>query len=449
MKKGILPICMMLTFAAAAADISGPDVWKTVDAKAVAKWQEERQASAELKVWPGVVADLEKREVVLLAEAAGHRAGVAVEFGLIGPLSDRAYEALAVTVAKPSDIAKAIEAIGCAPGRCIGGLRNQFWPVGNRLSVSFRQVGVSKAGEFQTMDKLLSEDEPKEIFLPSAQIIYTGGRREGERFLADSVMPASVLSFYNACDTIFDLTGMYGQSQAYGRIKVTKTLKQGDLLEFRFTPVRMGDGSLSMKSLKVCVSAEGTNVLASLSVEGKSSGKVALDELVKLIRKEALSGHDLFLGVDFAENLTVRQAAGAAGLFALLDGKGVKLDGCEAGKIFYQAFLPKEKWRERKDRNPQPFELHLTYGADGKLARKLVFIHEDWSGESLDPKLEIREFPFSAWEELPELITKVGGKENKVNVLFVFAPSGMEIGEFKRALELTCDRLPLVHIFAE
>ena len=67
--------------------------------------------------------DLEDQleEVRLLAEAVGHRVGITAEFMLVGPLSDRAYEAVAVTVALPGDIVRAVECLGLARGGCGGG----------------------------------------------------------------------------------------------------------------------------------------------------------------------------------------------------------------------------------------------------------------------------------------------------------------------------------------
>ena len=75
-----------------AEEFTGPAEWRLVNTNAVAAWNASQQklASPALKAWPGVVADAQKREVRLLAEAVGHRAGITTEFLLVGPASDRA-----------------------------------------------------------------------------------------------------------------------------------------------------------------------------------------------------------------------------------------------------------------------------------------------------------------------------------------------------------------------
>ena len=105
-----------------AVEFTGPAAWLLVNTNAVNAWNESsrKTVSETLKVWPGVVADKQKGEVRLLAEAVGHRAGITAEFLLVGPLSDRAYEAAAVTVAKPGDIARAVEYLGVARGGGVG-----------------------------------------------------------------------------------------------------------------------------------------------------------------------------------------------------------------------------------------------------------------------------------------------------------------------------------------
>ena len=111
--------------------------------------------------------------------------------------------------------------------------------------------------------------------------------------------------------------------------------------------------------------------------------------------------------------------------------------------------MPLEKWRERKDRHPQPFELHVTRAADGALSKKLVFIEEDWTVEGLDPKLTPRDYPFTEWAELPKLVTQTGGADSKVRLLFVYAPADLPLNTFMPGVRAVADRLGLVYVFGE
>ena len=449
MRFGLTLLAAVFSAVVQAVDIAGPDFWKSVNPAGIEQWQRAQQAKAGLKCLRGVSVNPASGEVVVLAEASGHKADATVEFALIGPLSDRAYESLAVTVATPGDIARAIELSGCAAGRCIGGLKNQFWPYGNRFTVSFRELPCSDDAPYLPVSGLLAEHDPANSLLPSASVIFTGGRRGADgSYLADTNMPSSVFSLYNADDTIFDLPVVCGQSEAYGRIKTAKALKQGALIEFRFLPVRVDGGSYSAKKFTLEIASDDGALEFRLSGRGVAT-KGGADAVLNLLRAEAGKGYDVYLDAVFDSGLTVAQAAKAAALFAMLDGNGLRMDGTMNGRIYYQAFLPKERWRIREGRNPQPFELHLSRNASGALDRKLVFIGEDWSGEGLDPKLDVREYPFSDWKQLPQLVEKTGGRDNKVLVLFVFAPANAKLSEFEEGLRLVAERLPMVHVFSE
>ncbi len=449
MKRCVFLLAALFCIILRAVDISGPAFWKSVNVGEIEKWQQKQQEKKGLKLWRGVAADPVSGEVVVLAEAAGHQANIAVEFALIGSLSDRAYEALALTVATPGDIARAVESAGSAPGRCIGELFSQFWPYGNRFAISCRELPAENGAPFKPLSTLLRESDPANPLLPSSQVVFTSGRRERDgAYAADTNMPCSVVSLYNARDTIFDITGICGQSEAYGRIKTAKAVKQGTLIEFKFTPVRPERGTFSAKKSVVEVLPAGGDFELKLAIDGGVE-KGRAEDILKRIKAEADKGYDIYLGIGFSPDLTVAQAAKAAALFAMLDGKGLRVDGVGKGALFYQAFLPKEQWRSRQGRNPQPFELHLKRRPDGALERKLAFIEEDWSGEELDPKLSVREYAFDDWAQLPGLVATAGGKDNKVLALFIFAPADLKLVELQSGIDAVSDRLPLVHIFSE
>jgi hypothetical protein len=151
--------------------------------------------------------------------------------------------------------------------------------------------------------------------------------------------------------------------------------------------------------------------------------------------------------LQFDDAMPLRRAEAEARIFDMLDGKGIKLDGKADDGLYPRAFLPQEKWREHKDRHPQPFELHVTQAEDGTLSKKLVFIEEDWTVEGLDPKLTPRDYPFTDWEELPKLVTKTGGADSKVSLLFVYAPADLPLSTFMPGVRAVADRLNLVYVF--
>ncbi|MFA7172761.1 MAG: hypothetical protein WC340_05010 [Kiritimatiellia bacterium] len=430
-----------------AIGFTGPAEWSLVNTNAVKSWQAS-QTGGDQMVLKGVVADKTKREVRLLAEAVGHSVGTTAEFLLVGPASDRAYEAAAVTVADPADIVKAMELIGVQRGRCVDGYQFRFWAYGERCQIYLRRLDVEGAKE-HLISSLLADSQPEDSLLDEGYV-FTGGewRLEGGKTtcLTSIEPPCSVISLYNQSSTIFDLPQQSGQSEVYGRLTLAQKLPYGTLLEVILRPVStdamvlpvevtaaLGDGS-SLRLLTRCLAQK---------IERNESMASAM----AWMRAQAKNGKDLFVTLLFAPDLSAKQAQDVARLFNILEGNGIKLYGKGTESLYYRALLPQESWRKREDRNPQPFEVHLTRDAVGNLQKKLVFIEEDWSVEGLDPKLTPKEYPFNLWSELDPLVVKVGGKDNKALVVFFFVPADLKLADFMDAVNAVSKRLPLVHVF--
>jgi len=452
------PLLVLSFFAgsvALAEQFTGPAEWRQVSTNAVKAWNagQQNRISPQVAVWPGVVADRQRREVRLLAEAVGHHLGITTEFLLVGPMSDRAYESAAVTVAKPGDIARAVESLGLSLGGGVGSRPFRFWPYGERVVATVRRLDVAGAAE-KPLQSLIRDAEPASPLFGEGGLVFTGGRWDGagasRACLTDTNMPSSVISLYNEASTIFDVPFQVGQSEVYGRLTLAETLPCGALMEVVLRPLVSSDGK--PRALRLTVTAGMQRQEIALTCAG-SDGAVlkqgGLADVLSWLRAQAEQGRELFVTLGLDDALSLKQAADVARVFAMLDGKGVKLDGKTDQGLFPRAFMPQEKWREREGRSPQPFELHIAEDASGKMSKKLVFIEEDWNVKGLDPKLTPCEYPFETWGELPGLVTKTGGKDCKVTLLFVFVPAGMPLGRFMPGVRAVADQLPLVYVFSE
>jgi hypothetical protein len=441
--------------AAGASKFTGPAEWRVVDTNAVRAWQagQRKQASETCSIWPGVVADTQKREVRLLAEAVGHPAGVTAEFLLVGPLSDRAYESAAVAVAVPSDIVRAVERVGLARGSCVGSRPFGFWPRGERVTATVRRLDVEGSPE-KPLQALIRDTDADAPLFGKGGLVFTGGRwtaSDAARVcLTDAQMPASVISLYNEPGTVFDVPFQSGQGEVYGRLTLAEALPYGALLEIVLRPLEPKGGGARVLPLTVIAALSGADVeLTCTSGGGAVLKRAGLAEALSWLHGQAEAGRELFVTLGMDDAMPLKRAADVARVFGMLDGKGICLDGKAEQGLFPRAFLPQEKWRERKGRNPQPFELHVTKGPDGALKKKLVFIQEDWNAQGLEPKLTPREYPFDAWDELPKWIEKAGGADCKVSLLFVFAPAEMPLSLFMPGVRAVAGRLPLVYVFGE
>lgn len=438
-----------------AKEFTGPDAdgWALVNTNRVQTWQQEqqKQSSAAYQVWPGVVADCKKREVRVIAEAVGHRASTVIEFLLIAAVSDRAYESVAVSLAKPSDVVAAMESLGITRGVSLHGEPFYFWPQGEFVSIQYRRVDAGPDAPFQHLNTLVTDSDPEHPLVDPDAFIFTGGTWTQNVCRADSQMPSSIVSLYNMNGTIFDVSAQVSQGAAYGRSFCSGTVPYGTLLEFRITPKLLKDQPRVMP-LAVQISMSNQVALATCSApKTKQIFCVApLKETLAWMKARAEEGRELFVTLDFDRSMPLQSVQGIAEVFSLLDGKGLKINGCSETGLYPRAFLPQEKWREREGRSPQPFEIYLRETPEGTLKKELVFIEEDWTVAGLDPKLTPKTYPFSAWSELPALVNKLGDEDTKkVQVLFVFAPKTMKLETLMQPIQALRERLPLVYIFGE
>ena len=316
-----------------------------------------------------------------------------------------------------------------------------------------RRLDVADAKEVP-QQTLVRDAQPASPLLGEGGLVFAGGRWDGAGTarvcLTDTNMPSSVISLYNEPSTIFDLPFQVGQNEVYGRLTMAESLPYSALLEVVLRPQATKDGKPRVLPLTVTAAMQGQDVILTCAgPDGAVMKRAGLAESLTWLRTQEEQGRELFVTLGLDDALTLKRAADVARVFAMLDGKGIKLDGKTAQGVFPRAFLPQEKWREREGRSPQPFELHIARDASGKVLKKLVFIEEDWNVKGLDPKLTPRDYPFEAWEELPKLIAKTGGPDCKVELLFVFAPADMPLGAFMPGVRAVAEQLPLVYAFSE
>ena len=412
----IMTGALVATAADGAAPARSPMEWKSVHTEAIAAWKKSNNAP------DGVVVDASARSVRFLVEATGLDKADPAEFFAIGPLSDRAYESLFVTVPSPAAIVSALERVGVPRGVPPDITGARLWPCGEKLTLTAKPVSTN--GQTLAFADLLNDvSEKEEGAILHAPFLYTGGVRDASGVVvAATNIPCAVFALYSHSPSLLLLDGQFDQSSVYGRFRAKIGCAAGDLFELTLR----WDGR--------------TTVLRRDVVFTVSNMK---DKLAAL-RAEA-AGRDLFVIPSCGEGTTVDEAASIAQALSLLDGKGLKVGGAASGRFFYRAFLPNPAWRERPGRIFQPFEVHVA--ADGK--KKFIFIEEDWSGEGLDPVLKPHETPFAEWSELSKLIAQTGEQGAKINVLFIFAPKATPVSTLTPIIPAVGSRITTFYVFGE
>ena len=412
----LLPLLCLCAGACLGEATTAPMEWTPVQTDAIARWKAENRAP------DGVVASASERSVRFLVEATGCAASSTVEFAAIGPLSDRAYESLFVTVASPAALAAAFDRAGVPRGRPADVSRARLWPEGEKVALSVRSWGSDTLAptNLAAVLKDLRPEEGPALGIPAA---WTAGARDASGApVASTNIPCAVFALYNHAPSLLQLDGLFDQSSTYGRFQAARTFLPGELFELPATWA----GRTRVKDVVARISA--TNAV----------------ETMKALQTTA-KDHEVHAALAFDGTVSVAQAAQVAGAFALLDGPSLRMNGAADGQFFFRAFLPETSWRQREGRIFQPFEVHVA--ADG--AKTFVFCEEDWSGEGVDPVLKPKSTPFSDWAELPGLISKTGEQGEKVNVMFLFAPKSCPVSTLTPVLAATAGRIGTFYVFGD
>ena len=200
-------------------------------------------------------------------------------------------------------------------------------------------------------------------------------------------MPLSVFAFYNCAQSLILFDDALEQSIVYGRFLPAVKIPKGEkrTIKFSWTPGETNGGKHVMTP-------------------------------------------------DFPPEMTVEAAAKLAAALAQLDSPDTKVNGFKEGQFFYRAFVPRESWRDRKERLVQPYEVRFVEGKPD-----LTVIKEDWSDpDATDPKLEVSKSTFESVKDRTDIDT-----------CFIFAPRSMKLSEVYAVRPLLPKSVANWYVFGE
>ena len=341
-----------------------------------------------------VVYDAAKRTVSFDVVSTDCGVDTEIEFLFVGPNSDHDYESMFTTVAPVSEIADAFTKAGFPLGSPMSTDGCRFWATGDEVIMEPAFTNLVK--------DLRSKNQPR--------MIFTGGSRnaKGEADAAKE-MPEAVFALYNLSQSLILFDDFLDQSATYGRFKVAQKIPAGEKRRVTFKYV---SGTAHRKET---VKIGNTNLL----------------EVANRLKAKSV-GASLDVLCDFDPRTTLKSARDAARLLQMLDSAKIKINGIKEGQLYYKAYLPLEKWRDRKERLAQPPE--VRFAADGSIS--VTEIKEDWSDEnSLDPKLTPVEKRYTDARAAADAVDAVA---SKVFTVFFYAAENSEIGrifEFRKKLK--------------
>jgi len=313
--------------------------------------------------------------------ATGVEKGTPLEFLFAGRNTDRDYETMFILDESIESFCRRLEDAGIPRGRPTDVQSCRFWPVGCAVTLK------------PSLQMFVKTDLPDGLEL--GPIIYTGGVRDAKgNPVAETNMPSAAFCLYTLSQSPLLFNGSYEQSVVYGHHTAAQTLKKGEKVRFTLE----------------CANARLPN---RMSVRFRS-GRV--QEVFREIRAVAEKG-ETDLRVEFDDDMSVEESIVVAQALSVLDSQKLKVNGCPDDGFFYRAFLPLVKWKDRKERLVQPFE--VVFSDSGE---KLTVIDEDWSGEGTDPKLTPREISFEQSKKTDYA---------KIDTCFIFARKNEKLARLR------------------
>jgi hypothetical protein len=201
---------------------------------------------AEEKIGPGVVADKEKRTVTIDAKIAPRKIDdprykeiypIEVIATWPFPRGQKAHETVVTIEAKPSDVHKALEAVGLKPGKPVRGEARQP-PQGPAVNIYLEVPGPDDQPRKLSIDKVLIDPKTNRP-MPKVEWRFTGSvmskpdpNKDDKVYGAD--LTGTLISIFPVTDETVFQTNLTMREEKYVKLETKKSLlpKEG-------TPVKL------------------------------------------------------------------------------------------------------------------------------------------------------------------------------------------------------------------
>lgn len=410
----------------------------------------------------GLIADRRSRTVTFLADGTGMKENDPVEFFLVADNSAHAYEAVAVSFARPGDIRAGLEFIGMTAGRPVDFKKLWVWPKGERVraSVSLVATGEEPVVTFP-LEHLVRRVKTGKL-IETNGFVFVGstygddpdapGRKV---LLADRQDPRSILSDYNEPQTVLDVPYRAAQGEVYNdnTVNPLRCLAMGRRIRVTLTP-EFTNGQVRVRDLVVRARPRGAAAvrLADVAFEeydaqaGQTNRYPQIDALLAAFNDRVGRQQDPFVTMDFSGALSLGVCHDLAAILARIDSeRGIRMEPPPDGQFYFRAYVPDEQQRDYTRRYAQPLELHLK-GTNRVESATVRRIEEVWADNAENPELKVQQFPVA---EPGGMRAAVKASADDSTALFVYAHPDLPMQAVADLATEVRDTHPLVHIYLD
>lgn len=392
---------------------------------------------------PYIVADLEEKEIFVWGEYTGMNASEPVEFFVIAENSGHEYEAIMTAFAAPSDLHTALEKIDLSPGAPVNPDAHRFWPRGDRVIAEFlhHHKDKNEPAALPVEATIAENDNP----MRPEPWVFTGSPRqpppnnpEGEPvYAADLFSPNSIASTFNLRHTVFDLPRQGTKSQTYGDFirRGGFELEEGAPLILRLRPAPENSYPTP---LDWQVDISGSDPEVTLAGEHLPDAET-LEDLGAAMNQRENEEH--FLEVRFDPGMPLGDLVKAARKVQLIEQHvdTARVGPPAKGRMYYRAFIPDPKFRNRSQRPSQPVELHLT-----QTGATVMELTEIWGDDHRNPDVAEKR---KALDSPEDWIHYLDQREDRPNVLFLYADETATHRELLSWAAPVLDRFPVIFVY--
>ena len=153
---------------------------------------------------------------------------------------------------------------------------------------------------------------------------------------------------------------------------------------------------------------------------------------------------DPFVTIRLDNAVTVEAAAQVCDILSKIDTeKGIRIEPPSSGQLYYRAFVPNEKQRNRADRFAQPWELSLSV-TNSNIHGILSKIDQIWKTNKTEPDLKATDFTADTPQDFLKTLKEKGPG---VPVIFVFADPAVSHGQLMSFIGPVQETHPMIHVY--
>jgi len=401
-------------------------------------------------VAPGVIADRKKQTVTLFGWSTNMKDEEPTEFFIINEESGKDFESLAVTTAKPSDVRKAIVFIGMEPGKTTNFQQLRFWPKGERMTMTFHWEEVGQQVAVPANE--LIYDEQENDTMPASGYMFTGSffyeDNKGEKkFAGDTLDTRGIAATYNDAESLLTLPWQAPQGQVYGRYRANPEMRINDFTPLTVVLKPMDKGKPRVKDMTLTISP-GEEELKFTLADAKGEAAVEKGDVRAFLKAAGdivKEGKDLYVAVAFDDALAAANVAQSAKLLSTIDAfTGLRIEPPGEGQVYYRAFTPNPRWRDRENRVFHGWEIHLDGPLNEKPTITLFDVTETRDDEGMAVIQETKHTPAdgAALAKIIEDADKIRPRD-----IYLFVQPGRPYGHLRSVLADVLDTHNVIFVY--